>query len=197
MSEPSSKTPRRLGSYPQGRKGGEGKLLRLGGCGVLSRKSWLQEMDRLFFQSIWRSKKVREATSTMKIRKQKNEMLKDGKTGLGDRAWRSPEQSLEALLDAEMVLEVTSEPPGSWLGKQRMQPVYLGWLPLPQREQLCCEFPPVFRVCCGWALEGTLTHTAEAGMLSMLSTPAQRRGKIGHWNKRGSMLRAPRSPQYW
>ena len=50
-------------------------------------------------------------------------MLKDGRTGLDDRAWRSPEQSLEASLDAEMVLEVISEPPGSWLGKQRMQPV--------------------------------------------------------------------------
>lgn len=58
----------------------------------------------LFFQSIWRSKEVREATSTMKIKKikklkKKNEMLKDGRTGLGGGAWRSPEQSLEASLD--------------------------------------------------------------------------------------------------
>lgn len=47
-------------------------------------------------------------------------MLKDGKIGLGGRAWRSPEPSLEASLDAEMALEVIGEPPGSWLGKKHV-----------------------------------------------------------------------------
>ena len=159
----------------------------------------------LFFQSIWRSKEVREATSTMKIKKikklkKKNEMLKDGRTGLGGGAWRSPEQSLEASLDGSWGHQWTT-----WeLTREAAHAAYLGWLPLPQGEQLLWVPFRVQGVL--WLGLGGDPHphsevhqlcSWSRNALSMLSTPAQRRGKIGHWNKRGSMLRAPGSPQYW
>lgn len=128
-------------------------------------KEKLTPEDRCFsFKASERARKSGKLQVPWRLKKfKKNEMLKDGRTGLGGRAWRSPEQSLEASLD------------GSW-GHQ-----WTTWELTWEAAHAACLFMMASitargavvvsslpcSLCCGGAWEGTLTHTVSSSAVQL------------------------------